>query len=954
MTHHDSASPTRPDVTISSTAFVLMTQLQDITEALAQTRSSGDVLQLLLGPILGAASSTLLLVDGAGTRFHRVEHWGLDDGAVSIWQPATLASETPAAQVLRTRTPLFFEHGGALTLAYPELEAATGATAAVASAVLPLFLDGQPFGTLVLDFSDPHHFTPEEVRFLRTLAAQAAMALGRAHVHEQLEQRVHDRTAALDAFVSFTESADAETDVTVLAHKAVALLSQLFPGCTSGFYILENGLWRLKVHSPDLYTDHALLTLINSGLAYDTPVFAAALEARAPIFVDGWDAAQGQIEHSERYQAVGTFTLTIEGEAQGVFAIGLFDRLTWNPADKAVFRAIARSLTLALERSHEARVLQAQNQDLAARTLALEAVATLAADFTLESDLVALVRRAQDIALSLLPAGVAVYYELDGEVWRVRAQVGGLGSPVLQQRVDAGLPYDTTLNLKQPWTTRQPHYQSRYDLDTDGLADVVEEIWATATLPVVVGEGVRGVFAVALFEEREWSPTDRVVLETIVRSLGLVTEGAQGLVELALKNAELDNQRAAQTVFAAFTEQVATETNVLRLAEGAFTVMDAYFTDHSSAYYELQDELWKALAWTEDMTPAQIAMIRAGLPLEVPSFAQAQQTREPVFIDGWNAAREQVPDTDVFGPACIFPLVFGGVVRGLFTVGLRIGEGWQDRDRAMMWALGRSLTLALERTEQTRQLTEQTRQLTEQRDTLDTRTRLLADANTEMEAFAYSVSHDLRTPVRHIQGFSTLLRGSLGEALDPRSARYLDTVTQAAEQMNRLIDALLDLSRRSVAPLHLAPVELTALVTSVREALVAQALGRQVAWQINALPTVIADQEALSQVLTNLMSNALKYTRLQPQAVIQIWAEDRGTAWAVLVRDNGVGFNPSYSERLFNVFQRLHHERDFEGNGVGLATVKRLILKHGGQVFAESQSTTGATFGFTLPRQPLM
>ena len=390
---------------------------------------------------------------------------------------------------------------------------------------------------------------------------------------------------------------------------------------------------------------------------------------------------------------------------------------------------------------------------------------------------------------------------------------------------------------------------------------------------------------------------------------------------------------------------MATETDVRVLSQKAFEVMDASFMEYGSAYYEIQDGRWKGVT-SKHLTPEQTLMIQAGLPLDVPSFSQALSTRQPVFIDGWDAQREQIPDTDDFGPACVYPLVVDGEVQGLFTVGLQVGSSWQDRDRAMMRALGRSLTLALERTEQTRQLTRQ-------RDLLDARTQLLAEANEEMEAFAYSVSHDLRTPVRHIQGFSGLLSRSLSGRLDDRTERYLRVVGESADRLNTLIDAMLDLSRSSTAPLQLGPVDLTGLVSVVRADLEAETLHRQVKWQIAPLPLVVGDRETLRQVLTNLLSNALKYTRNTPETSIEIWSEDHGEHWMVSVRDNGVGFDPTYQDRLFGVFQRLHSDRDFEGTGVGLATVKRIILKHEGEVFAQSRPGQGATFSFTLPKRRL-
>jgi PAS domain S-box-containing protein len=913
------------DVTAREAATDLLGRLQGLTQRLAAVRTQDEVVNLVLYDALeavGAVSGTVLLAQDE--RLQVTARRGQSDA--SVWQEVGLAAPVPSADVLRSNTPLFFRERGALTAAYPQFEARSGGVAAVASAVLPMVERGRPLGVIVLDFQAPHDFSVDEEHFLRTLAGQCALALDRASLSGHLERQVQERTAALDAFVRFTERADGETDLPVLAQTAIDLLGQQFPGCNSGYYVLEDGLWNLKVHSADLSSSPEPFALITSDLALGAPVFAAAVR-------------------TEGDQSIGTFPLVYGGKTRAVFVIALKDAHLWTAGEKAIVQAVVRSLALALERGEEARLLKDQNHELEARTRALEAVASLAADLTLTSDVYVLIRRAQEVALSLLPGGFSLYYELEDGLWQLKAQVGDLGNPAFQDAISAGLAYETTLNLTRPWTTGAPYYQDSYALDTDDLANVAQDVRTTAALPLMVAQRPVGVLAVGLFSGHVWSPVDRVVMETLVRSLGLVIEGAQGLSELTARSAELENERAAQTVFTAFTELVATETDVLVLSEKAYEVMDAFFSDYSSAYYEIRDGVWKALTLT-NLTPQQTEMLRVGLPLDVPSFVRALDTQQAVFIDGWDAAREQVPNTDVFGPACIYPLCVDGEVRGLFTVGLRIGEQWQDRDRAMMRALGRSLTLALERTEQTRQLTRQ-------RDLLDDRTQRLTAANEDMEAFAYSVSHDLRTPVRHIQGFSELLGKSLGGRLDARTARYLQVVSEAADRMNTMIDAVLDLSRSSTAPLSLGSVDLNALVQVVRLDLEGETLNRQVDWEISPLPPVVGDQETLRRALTNLIANALKYTQTRPDTRIEIWAEDQGDQWTVSVRDNGVGFDPKYQDRLFGVFQRLHSHREFEGTGVGLATVKRIILKHEGQVFAHGHPGDGATFGFTLPKRRL-
>lgn len=226
-------------------------------------------------------------------------------------------------------------------------------------------------------------------------------------------------------------------------------------------------------------------------------------------------------------------------------------------------------------------------------------------------------------------------------------------------------------------------------------------------------------------------------------------------------------------------------------------------------------------------------------------------------------------------------------------------------------------------------------------------TRELRAANEELGAFAYTVSHDLRAPVRHVGSFAGLLRKKVGD--DPGLLRYVDVIEQSARRMEVLIDALLGLARAGAAELRATEVNLNLLVDAVRSDLAPDLAGREVTWRVSELPTVRADPGLLRQVLTNLLGNAVKYSRARESAVVEVWAQETPREVTVAVRDNGAGFDPQYAGKLFGVFQRLHHQSEFEGTGVGLANVKRIVEKHGGRVWAEGRPGEGATFFFSLP-----
>jgi PAS domain S-box-containing protein len=227
----------------------------------------------------------------------------------------------------------------------------------------------------------------------------------------------------------------------------------------------------------------------------------------------------------------------------------------------------------------------------------------------------------------------------------------------------------------------------------------------------------------------------------------------------------------------------------------------------------------------------------------------------------------------------------------------------------------------------------------------------LAVVNQELEAFSYSVSHDLRAPLRHIHGYVEMLQRVTDGQLSDKAAHYLKTITEASEEMGQLIDDLLAFSRVGRAEIRGSSVELGELVQDVIRSLEMATRGRRIAWLIAPLPPVMGDASLLRQVLTNLIDNAVKYSRMRDPATIEIGCTgEEGGRVVLFVRDNGVGFDMQYANKLFGVFQRLHRPEDFEGTGIGLATVRRIVSRHGGRVWAQGAINEGATISFTLER----
>ncbi|MGC2332865.1 MAG: ATP-binding protein [Candidatus Acidiferrales bacterium] len=367
---------------------------------------------------------------------------------------------------------------------------------------------------------------------------------------------------------------------------------------------------------------------------------------------------------------------------------------------------------------------------------------------------------------------------------------------------------------------------------------------------------------------------------------------------------------------------------VLRYGFSAVSVAIALGLALTFRYYQFRDVGVPVLAlsialttWYAGVGPSALAIV-----LSTPSFDYF--FTEPLY--SFSVSSKDLPYFFVF-------LAWGLIVASFSAVRRRIEDSLrQARDDLQV-----ELEHRQRREDEIRQLNQElTRQAVE-----------LEASNKELEAFAYSVSHDLRAPLRHVVGFSELLQRQASSLLDEKSRRYIQTIVESSKRMGNLIDDLLGFSRIGRAETKKTSVDLQRLVREVVAELGREPSVRDIAWKIGVLPVCYGDRSMLKVVLVNLASNAVKFTRMRARAEIEIGCADTKEDQAELfIRDNGAGFDMQYAKKLFGVFQRLHRSEEFEGTGIGLATAQRIIHRHGGKIRAEGAVDQGATFYFSLPK----
>ncbi|GGR41423.1 hypothetical protein GCM10008957_56710 [Deinococcus ruber] len=544
----------------------------------------------------------------------------------------------------------------------------------------------------------------------------------------------------------------------------------------------------------------------------------------------------------------------------------------------------------------------------------------------IQTDVAVLAKEAVKILQHHFPNASIGYYSREHEVWTALAWSDDLSSEAVQV-ITAGVSSDHPV-IAEVLAAREAVFDYTY------LKAVVRSpasYQAVGSVPVTLGGEVCGLLSVGFRTTPVWSEQDQQLLRAVTRGLNLALERSAYLQRLETQNAELAAQARALESVARLSAELALLTDRRTLIRRALELVLSVLPEGEGAFYERAGPVWRVAVQSGDGFHAFGESVG-----HAPSLGHLSDQREPLFQHAWHPFLKRIPEQVASVGACAtLPLLLNGEVSGLFIVSLSQKHDWSTAERTMLITTVRSLELVIEGAIGAAHLTRER--------------QLLALTTAELESFVYSASHDLRTPVRHVMSFAELARRALITTPNEKASHYIEVMQQAASEMSGMIDAMLLLSRVGRHTVVLRAVDLEQVVTQIRWHLMAAVPHLSIDWQVAALPTVISDLSLLQQAMTQLLDNAVKFSSTQAAPHIQVWAEENDTGWTVFVRDNGVGFDPTYQHKLFGVFQRLHREKHFGGAGVGLATVRRIVIKLGGEVFADSQVNQGATFGFTLP-----
>ncbi|MFC4453928.1 ATP-binding protein [Deinococcus sonorensis] len=531
-------------------------------------------------------------------------------------------------------------------------------------------------------------------------------------------------------------------------------------------------------------------------------------------------------------------------------------------------------------------------------------------------------------------------------------------------------PSTAAFQQQRPLFIEEPEQAGR---EYPSLVEMLQRFSGSmVALPLLAPQRVLGVLLLTFTQQRHFDATDRTFLIALAGQCAQALERSEALQQARQLNEQL-------SFLAQASEVLSSSLNLDETLDSIARLMVPRLTDWCAIYLPAPDGLLHPVTVVHQ-DPSMVQFLRQFIernPVHNSPdngtgrvFITGEPELVPVITDEMYDALPQSEDwkDDVrrlqLRSVITVPMTAGGRVVGVLGLArTSLDRVYGPEDVAFALEVAGRAGYAVENARlygQAQQELQERQRAQQELDAANTRleervrerTAELETVNGELEAFTHSASHDLRTPLRHVVSFADLLERhqQRQESQDERSRMLLGQIQQAARRMNASLDGLLTLSRASRMPLEFRPVDLAQLMEDTIEALRPETEGREVSWDLGPLPPVDGDATLLRLVVQNLLGNAVKYTRPRDRAVIRVTGREEGERVVVSIEDNGVGFDPQYADRLFGAFQRLHHPQQFEGTGIGLTNVRRIVTRHGGQIWAEGRPEAGATFSFSLPR----